>query len=282
MVVRTGPTRPKLPASRQQDSSYSTGAGSLTVSEKLEVLQELGQPELIKLFDDYRQRPRRRRSAPLDQRVSISITKQEKILLLNEVKAIEKASGEKLSMAQFIRNRGMATVDLNGWREIAVSGLRELNDLISHRKELEEDKKRYSMLVDNSEDEEDTIHYERELSLANGKLRKLTAVRSERTVKVTSRMSMAEAEAIKWRAQRLCVSTSDFLRMMLFSFEPNSHADEHLSADSRRRFYVSIMEVAKGGWGENPTTYQCSQCEHYLEELHRTQEALRQLREFAS
>ena len=69
--------------------------------------------------------------------------------------------------------------------------------------------------------------------------------------------------------------------MMIFGLEPNSTADAHMSLDAKRRFYVSIIEVANNGWGNPPAIYECSQCVNYMDEIRKLRAENEQLRQFA-
>lgn len=270
-------TRFKQP---EDSTTYRTASESLTVDDKLKILEEMGRPELIDVFKEWKPRPsKRRRSAPLDQRVAITVTDSEKVSLDAELKDI-KAAGEKITASQFIRNRALGTVDIQGWRERALAALSSLEEIASGQTELRQRKRQLANLIEETDDPEDEGMYENELVDINRKLDKLVAKNERRRNRLTGRMSMAEAETVKWRAQRLCISSSDYLRMMIFGLEPDSTADGHLSLDSKRRFFISIMDVADNGWGTPPTIYECSQCGNYLEEIERLRDRIKQLESF--
>lgn len=260
--------------------SYSTGADFMTVEEKLKILEERGQEDLIEIFKDWKPskaRVRKRKGAPLDQRVSITVTSADRAVMDGEVKAI-KAAGESTSLGNLIRSRAMSNLDVQGWREIASDALDELNELVKTQKDLRAKKKAIIADMENeADDSEQTALYERHLYDIEQKLGKLVAQREKRTVRLQGRMTYTEAETVKWRAQRLCLSTTDYLRIMIFDLKPNSTADAHLSVDARRRFYVSVLDVADNGWGNPPGVYACSQCESYSEEITRLNERIREL-----
>ena len=281
-TVKTG-TRSKAAFKQAKDdkSPYKVASESMTVSDKIKILDEIGRPELIEVFKDWRPRPSRRRSrgAPLDQRVAITVTNSEKVSLDNEMKAI-KAAGDKITASQFIRNRALGTVDINGWREIAIEALSTLEEIDSKKTELRQRKRQLANLLEETDDPEDEGMFEKELSDINHKLSLITARNSKRGNRLSGRMSMAESETVKWRAQRLCISSSDYLRMLIFNLAPNTDADAHMSLDSRRRFYVSILDVAENGWGSPPSIYECSQCANYVEEIEKLQDRIKQLETF--
>jgi len=265
-----------------KNQDYQIGAAQLTVDEKLKFLEETGREEMIDLFKEWKPRVsnRKKRGAPLDQRVSITVTSQERVSLDRELKTV-KASGEKISMSQFIRNRALGTVDINGWKEIAEKALNEIEDTVKNQSELRKSKLAIAEMFDNEEDPDEASLYAKQIDDINRKLNKLVGQNEKRANRLSGRMSMPEAETVKWRAQKLCVSSSDYLRMMIFALEPDSNADSHMSLDAKRRFYLSIMEVAKNGWGTPPTIYECSQCQNYMDEIRKLRQENEQLRKFS-
>lgn len=255
---------------------------SMTVEDKLRVLEEMGRPEMIELFRDWKPRVsnRKRRGAPLDQRVSITVTNQERVSLDRELKSV-KSAGEKITMSQFIRNRALGSVDIQGWRTIAEETLREIEDTAKNQATLRRSRAELAELMDEEDDPDEVALYGARIAEIVSRLNRLVAQNEKRSNRLSGRMSMSEAETIKWRAQRLCLSSSDYLRMMIFGLEPNSTADAHMGLDAKRRFYVSIIEVAQNGWGNPPDVYECSQCVNYMEEIRRLRQENEQLRNFA-
>lgn len=268
-------------AQLQTKTGYEVAGDSMTVKDKLEVLEELGRKDLVDLFKDWKPRTsnRKKRGAPLDQRISITVTSGERIALDEELKSV-KAAGEKITMSQFIRNRALGSVDINGWRTIASDGLTELEDTAANQVEIRKRKRVLAGLIEDEDDSEQIALLEQEIGAIDKKLEKIVAQNEKRSNRLSGRMSMAESETIKWRAQQLCISSSDYLRMMIFGLEPDSSGDSHMSLDAKRRFYISIMDVSNKGWGEPPTIYQCSQCENYMDEIMRLRDEVAQLRTF--
>lgn len=270
---------------KQQQHShneYSTAAEKMSVNDKLEVLQELGRADLIDIFKGWQPRrsPAKKRGAPLDQRVTITVTDAEREKLDREIKAI-KQSGASVSMSQFIRNRAVGSVDINGWREIATEALGRLENIVEKQSTLRSRRQELVNLIEDENDGESLIVYEREMQRIQDDLDFIVAQNERRKNRLSGRMSMIESETIKWRAERLCISTSDYLRMLIFGLEPASSGDAHMSLDAKRRFYVSIIDVAKNGWGDPPKIYNCSQCENYMDTIRSLKEEIRQLRTFA-
>lgn len=264
-----------------ESDGYKVATESMSVEDKLTVLKEIGRSDLVDLFKEWKPRTstRKKRGAPLDQRISVTVTSAERISLDNELKDL-KDRGEKIAMSQFIRNRALGSVDINGWRDIAAAALDELEDVAENQVEIRKRKRVLTGLIEEEDDTEQIALLDREIAEINTRLSKIVAQNEKRANRLSGRMSMAESETIKWRAQRLCISSSDYLRMMIFGLEPDSSADAHMSLDSKRRFYISILDVANTGWGEPPTIYECSQCANYMDEIRRLRDEVKQLRTF--
>lgn len=246
------------------------------MQQRLAALEAAGMADYKDIFEGFNgPRARRKRGAPLDQRVTITVTGPEKFSLTGEVENLRN-SGERVSMSQFIRNRALGSVDINGWANIARTALLELAELEAKEDELRAEHGRLLLATEELEDKDEVALAWVQLGKINDRLARLTAQNEQRVVRLTGRMSFKEAELVKWRAERLCISASDYLRMMIFSMEPNSKADAHLSLDAKRRFYVSIIEVANNGWGTSPHSYECSQCSNYVEEIERLHTYIRE------
>lgn len=264
------------------ESGYEVGTSKMSVEDKLRVLEEMNRPDLIELFKEWKPRvsKRRRRGAPLDQRVSIRVTEQERASLDAEVRSIKKA-GENISMSQFIRNRAIGSVDIQGWRAIAERALEEIEDTVKNQKMLRKKRSALTLEADNEDDNSTAAYLMAQVDDITRRLDKIVAKTQSRKNTLNGRMSMPESEQVKWRAQRLCISASDYLRMMIFGLEPDSIADSHMSLDAKRRFYISIIEVSNNGWGNPPNIYHCSQCENYMDEIRRLRSENEQLRAFS-
>lgn len=227
-----------------------------------ETLKSLGRENLKDVFSGYTPRASRNRkkTAPTDQRVSISVTSREKLSLEKELSEIRK-SGDSISISQFVRNRALSSIDINEWREIAEKALEEVEDIYSKRSELRKERRELEISLEDDLDDEDLIACEYRIHQINSDLDKILSRNQSRKYRLSGRLTMMESEVVKWRAQRLCLSTSDFLRMILFDLLPYSGSDAHLSYEAKMRFYISIIDVSKNGWGSPPKIYQCSNCE---------------------
>lgn len=265
-----------------QDNDYSVGAEKMTVESKLALLKKYGREELADLFRDEwkpRKSPAKKRGAPLDQRVTITVTDAERASLNAEIEKI-KSIGDKTSMAEIIRSRAIGSVDAQRWKSLAEEGLKELDEIEKNKSTLEAEKAGMYEVMDEEEDPDEAFFHQKKIDEIKHKLSKLVAQNVKRNNRLSGRMSTAEAETVKWRAQRLCISASDFLRMMIFALEPNSHADSHMSLDAKRRFYISIIDVADNGWGTPPKIYHCSQCMNYVDVIRDLRSEIDKLRKF--
>lgn len=249
--------------------------------QKLAILEEIGREDLVHIFKEWQPRVARnkKKGAPLDQRVSIAVTDVEREMLEREVKRSSSA-GTRVTMSQLVRNRALGSVDINDWREKARASLKVIETTHKARSTLES---RVYEIQDQLEETKSKVRareLRKELEELNTKLNLVIAQSQNRRHRLSGRMSMIESETIKWRAQRLCLSSSDFLRMMIFGLHPNSSGDAHLSFDGKRRFYISVIDVAVNGWGEPPTVRQCKQCENYMEEIRKLSDRVKQLEAF--
>lgn len=281
-----GKRNKKFVQPHDETEGYNLASEHMSVDSKLELLKELGREDMVDLFKEWKPRKSaaKRKGPPLDQRVNILITKGERSILDNELNHLRKI-GEKITMSQFIRNKAISSVDLGEWKRRAEEALPMIEDIYSRQKDLKKEQKNIMMNIeeeseDGTADNEDISHYQLRLSEINDELKKIVSQPKKRTVRLSGRMTMPESETVKWRANRLCIPASDYLRFMIFNLYPNSSADDHFSYDSKRRFYISIIDVADNGWGDVPTIYNCSQCEKYVEEIERLEERIRQLTAF--
>ena len=263
-----------------EHSDYDVGASRMSIEGKLRLLEEMDRGDLVGIFKEWQPKvsKRRRRGAPLDQRVSITVTDMERTNLNDEIKTIKMT--ENISMSQFIRNRAIASVDIVGWRDIAEKALAEIEDTVKNQAAMRKKRSALNLQADDETDPATAAYIRAQVDDITRRLDRIVSKPQSRKRRLSGRMSMPEAEQVKWRAQRLCISTSDYLRMMIFNLEPNGIADCHMSLDAKHLFYISIIEVAQNGWGTPPSIYQCSQCENYMDEIRRLRSEVDQLRAF--
>ena len=254
----------------------------LSLEEKRLLLKELGQEDLLDVFKkDYKPKytPPVRKRSPLDQQVSFSVSETEKQILSNELFEIKKV-GPGVSISAYVRNQIIADIDIKSWGDKA---LRELNKLSSpefNKKTINERKRKLMQLLEDAEDDEDLITYERELAKINKAESKLKKKTFKRKYRLAGRITFSEAQIIRWRAARLNLTIADYLRYLTFGYEPGSEADLNLSLDDRRRFYISILDVKRNGWGEPPNLNQCPNCLRYMKEVKELKAQLQRYRTY--
>lgn len=239
-------------------SDYAIAAESMNLEEKEEFLREIGGVDsLISVFDNYKpknnfaSRRRRGHGAPLDQKMTLTVTKADRSDFEDSLLDIEKA-GEDISMSSFIRNKALGSPDIFEWKNTAIETLKEFKDTVENKKVYTRRLSSLCGMIDEEKDVDIVSELNKEKRKIEGKLSSLKASPSRRTQRLSGRVTFAESETIKWRASRLCISTSDYLRMMIFGLSPNSEADRHMSLSARQRFYIAIGDVAKNGWGDVP------------------------------
>lgn len=259
-----------------------TSGEKMSLDEKYAFLESLGREDLVNVFKDYKNRKvkSRPKTAPLDQRVAISITPLERVRLTKEIREIEKNSG-KMSISQYIRNKATRSIDIQEWREIAEKELDAIADIEKNKNSIRKERREIiSRMAEGDFDDEEIFIKERDIVEIDKKLSKLIAKGERRSNRLNGRMTMPEAELVRWRAEQLFLTVSDYLRIMLFDLTPASAGDAHLGLDARKRFYASIIRVSLDGWGSPPNVYECSQCPHYVEEIRVLQDRVNQLETF--
>lgn len=278
--MRTTKNNKNYKQEEPEEKGMVTGSELMTLEEKRAILDQLGQPDLIDLFKNVKAtQTRKKKTVPLDQRVSFNITAKEKTAIVADVEDINKRGGEQTSISSIMRSRAIGNIDINGWAEIAKEALKDLQDTEDNLKAYNKRKRHIEIELDEIDDdeEEDVMLLSEELLKIDSKLDRMKSISNKRNIRVTGRMTMAESEVVKWRAQRLFLSTSDFLRIVIFDLDIMGEADKHLSLEAKRRFYVGIIDVAQNGWGDPPTIYKCNQCVAYLEEIDRLRKRVQQL-----
>lgn len=232
-----------------------------------ETLALLGREDLSSIFDGYKPKfSKTPKKAPLDQKVAISVNSEEKDSFMRELESLEN-SGVTISMSQYIRNKALGTIDIEDWRGKAEKCLKDIENTKSQSKGMSSRKIEIIAALEEEEDEDIIKDLEEELYNLNKKVDQTKAVKLNRSIRLSGRMSFQEFETIKHRASKLCLNYSDYLRMLIFDLEPGTTGDAHLSYDAKRRFYISIVNVSENGWGEPSSLYNCPQCSNYLEQI---------------
>ena len=247
----------------------------LSIKEKEKILEEIHQKDLIDLFKKgFKPQYKRVESKKtiLDQKISIAIDTDEKNMIALELNEIRKVAN-KTSLASFIRSRSLATFDIAEWYQQALEGLEELSSDSWNPKTLQNERKQYIKLLDDLEDseddsrDEDMLFYKTRLDETEQKINSLKKQNRKRGYRVSTRVTYGEANTIRWRAARLSITVPDYMRYVIFGYLPFTDADYNLSLEARKRFYVSIIDVYKNGWGEIPEVNECPNCARYKHEI---------------
>lgn len=247
----------------------------LSIKEKEKILEEIHQKDLIDLFKKgFKPQYKRVESKKtiLDQQISIAIDTDEKNMIALELNEIRKVAN-KTSLASFIRSRSLATFDIAEWYQQALEGLEELSSDSWNPKTLQNERKQYIKLLDDLEDseddsrDEDMLFYKIRLDETEQKINSLKKQNRKRGYRVSTRVTYEEANTIRWRAARLSITVPDYMRYVIFGYLPFTDADYNLSLEARKRFYVSIIDVYKNGWGEIPEVNECPNCARYKHEI---------------
>ena len=247
----------------------------LSIKEKEKILEEIHQKDLIDLFKKgFKPQYKRVESKKtiLDPQISIAIDTDEKNMIALELNEIRKVAN-KTSLASFIRSRSLATFDIAEWYQQALEGLEELSSDSWNPKTLQNERKQYIKLLDDLEDseddsrDEDMLFYKTRLDETEQKINSLKKQNRKRGYRVSTRVTYEEANTIRWRAARLSITVPDYMRYVIFGYLPFTDADYNLSLEARKRFYVSIIDVYKNGWGEIPEVNECPNCARYKHEI---------------
>lgn len=248
------------------EEDYNVASEYMSLKDKEKFLDEIGQKELISLFNSWTPKAYnlakrgQAKSVPLDQKMTLTVTKEDRAIFEKEMKEI-RDSGESVSMSVHIRNKALSLPDIHQWKSEAIESLKDIRDTVENKKKIMKRIDSLSFLIDSERDEDIADIYLDEQKKLKKKIAQLKSVPSKRTQRLSGRVTFPESEIIKWRAFRLCLSTSDYLRMMIFDLNPATEADQHMSLVARQRFYIAIGDVAKNGWGNPPTVEECAHCE---------------------
>lgn len=258
---------------------------ALKLENKQNILASLGQENLMKLFQNQPKfKPIEPKKIALDQQIAITLSENEKQRLIQDRERIREL-GKLPSISSYIRKKILLQLDIEQWREFAEQGLKNLDNSDSESKTLQKQKIRLINSIDQLDDivKDDTNMEEinklkRELEEIENRLMLLKSTKQEKRIyRLSGNITFNEANFVRWRAARLSLSLADYIRFILFDYQPTID-DNHMSVESRKRFYVSILEVAQNGWGNPPVVNECPNCARYLDDIKKLQEQIEYLK----
>lgn len=257
----------------------------LSLKDKEKLLKELKQGNLIDLFKG-KYKPQykpitKNKKTPLDQLISIGITEEEKSLLKKELLEIKK-HGQGISISSYVRNKALSSIDLEEWSLGALKGIHTLSSQDYNKKHLEKKKREYVKLLNdvNEEDTESEVFYKKKLKEVEDKLKELKKVSHKRKYRLSGRVTFEEANDIRWKAARLNITIADYMRYIVFGYVPFDGNDDNLSIEARKRFYISVIDVQRNGWGEPPKITNCPNCQRYIEKIKILEKQLNRFSQF--
>lgn len=252
---------------------------ALKLENKQNILAGIGQQGLIKLFNNQPKfKPLEPKKLALDQQVSITLSENEKERLISDRERIQEL-GKLPSISSYIRRKIVLTLDIQQWREYAEEGLKNLNNSDTESKSLNKQRLKLINSIDQLDDilSDNTGEIEelkKELAEVESRLSLLKSTKQEKRIyKLTGNITFNEANIVRWRAARLSISVADFIRFILFDYQPTIN-DNHMSVDARKRFYISILDVCENGWGQPPVVNECSNCARYMADIKQLQKQI--------
>lgn len=255
----------------------------LTYEQKKALLKEYEHEDMIGLFKQYKPtyKPLVQKKSALDQRLAVGITEFEKDTLLNDI-AILKKSGEPITRSSYVRNKVTSDIDIEMWAEHALKGLKELSsDDWDKQKVLKKLNNKIVYLEVMEDDEEEEYIIRKEIAHLEHRLAVLGKPTVRRGFRLSGRVTFNEANFIRWKAARLTLTVADYMRFLLFGYVPfDGENDTHLSIDARKRFYISVIDVSRNGWGQPPTIENCKECVRLQQEISVLKEKLKRLQDF--
>lgn len=253
----------------------------LSYNARKEILKRLGQKELLQIFDDYKPSysPIVQKKSPLDQQISLGISKEEKKAIAEEIRKI-RGSGERTTVSSLVRTRAISDIDIAAWRENAENGLKELNSLKWNKQELSKELRHLYGQYDEMEDDDDetAIVLNKRIKDYENMIKEIDRPTLRRSSRMSGRVTFNEANLIRWRAGRLTLTVADYMRFLIFGYLPFTENDRHLSLKARRRFYIAAIDVAENGWGNPPKAEECPNCARYAHENQELRKKLERLR----
>lgn len=258
---------------------------ALKLENKQNILASLGQENLMKLFQNQPKfKPIEPKKIALDQQIAITLSENEKQKLIQDRERIREL-GKLPSISSYIRKKILLQLDIEQWRELAEQGLKNLDGSDIESKTLQKQKIRLINSIDQLDDivksdidTEEIDRLKKELEEIENRLLLLKSTKQEKRIyRLSGNITFNEANFVRWRAARLSLSLADYIRFILFDYQPTIN-DNHMSVESRKRFYVSILEVAQNGWGNPPVVNECPNCARYLDDIKKLQEQIEYLK----
>lgn len=258
---------------------------ALKLENKQSILAGLGQENLMKLFQNQPKfKPIEPKKIALDQQIAITLSENEKQKLIQDRERIREL-GKLPSISSYIRKKILLQLDIEQWREFAEQGLKNLDGSDIESKTLQKQKIRLINSIDQLDDivksdidTEEIDRLKKELEEIENRLLLLKSTKQEKRIyRLSGNITFNEANFVRWRAARLSLSLADYIRFVLFDYQPTIN-DNHMSVESRKRFYVSILEVAQNGWGNPPVVNECPNCARYLDDIKKLQEQIEYLK----
>ena len=258
---------------------------ALKLENKQSILAGLGQENLMKLFQNQPKfKPVEPKKIALDQQIAITLSENEKQRLIQDRERIREL-GKLPSISSYIRKKILLQLDIEQWREFAEQGLKNLDNSDTESKTLQKQKIRLINSIDQLDDivksdidTEEIDRLKKELEEIENRLMLLKSTKQEKRIyRLSGNITFNEANFVRWRAARLSLSLADYIRFILFDYQPTID-DNHMSVESRKRFYVSILEVAQNGWGNPPVVNECPNCARYLDDIKKLQEQIEYLK----
>lgn len=258
---------------------------ALKLENKQSILAGLGQENLMKLFQNQPKfKPVEPKKIALDQQIAITLSENEKQKLIQDRERIREL-GKLPSISSYIRKKILLQLDIEQWREFAEQGLKNLDNSDTESKTLQKQKIRLINSIDQLDDivksdidTEEIDRLKKELEEIENRLLLLKSTKQEKRIyRLSGNITFNEANFVRWRAARLSLSLADYIRFILFDYQPTID-DNHMSVESRKRFYVSILEVAQNGWGNPPVVNECPNCARYLDDIKKLQEQIEYLK----
>lgn len=258
---------------------------ALKLENKQNILASLGQENLMKLFQNQPKfKPIEPKKIALDQQIAITLSENEKQKLIQDRERIREL-GKLPSISSYIRKKILLQLDIEQWRELAEQGLKNLDNSDTESKTLQKQKIRLINSIDQLDDivksdidTEEIDRLKKELEEIENRLLLLKSTKQEKRIyRLSGNITFNEANFVRWRAARLSLSLADYIRFILFDYQPTIN-DNHMSVESRKRFYVSILEVAQNGWGNPPVVNECPNCARYLNDIKKLQEQIEYLK----